>query len=449
MCVMRNHERLVALYYAALLAGAAPLLLDPHCTQRELAHFLPLVRPRLVLCDADRRDVVRAALVLGGDLTDRDLITDDQLDQFTAGHHGDLEHFQPAAVAEDARAVMLPTSGSTGLAKAAEITHSALVRQLPSLWSHDARFPRPTERALVTSTAQWMTFTNMLTTCPVYEVTLVLTPDRSLPTVLRIMETYKPTWMLLSPASAADVAAAAPPALRCLRRALLTGAAPPPAALRGLQRAAPSAQVLNSYGMTEAQGFVAHADSDTPLGSIGKIYNIFKYKLVDEDEKEVALGEKGELYLWSDCIIKRYVNNEEAYKESVAAGGWWRTGDLFTEDGRGNLHFVARKKFWFKHLNYQISPEELEQVIGSVPGVREAAVAGCARGAAAAVVAADGRRLRRADVHRAVNEAVSEYKRLHGGIAFVTSLPRTHTGKLDRAACAALLQQLVDSGQCC
>ncbi|KAI5634001.1 AMP-binding enzyme domain-containing protein [Phthorimaea operculella] len=450
--IMRNTEHLVALYYGALFAGVKLFLVDPLSTQTELDHFLSLVEPSMIVCDGYRLDDVRAAVLKYGKLDNDALLTTEDLDNFTSGHDSDPAKFETVAVSPEACAVMLPTSGSTGLPKVAELSYEGLVAQLPSIWGRYTDFTRPTERVMFMSTAQWVTFTLLLTTCPVFGITLIITYDKTVSKVIEVIDKYRPTWLLQAPFSGVELSESAKPEqLASLETITFAGAPPPLTMLRRISTLAPKALVCTSYGMTETHSWIMWPTKDTPLGSVGKVFNIFQYKLVDENNEIVDPGEKGELYVKGKTIIKAYLKNEKAHREMMTDDGWLKTGDIFTEDEDHNLYFVERKTFWFKCVvtMYHISPEEFETVIKGVDGVMECVVAGSERGAAAAVVRRPGSTVSRENIEKAIeNSSIDPHKRLRGGIAFVESLPQTHSGKLHRADCKRLIASLIEAGEC-
>ncbi|KAI5631193.1 AMP-binding enzyme domain-containing protein [Phthorimaea operculella] len=440
--IMRNTEHLVALYYAAMFAGVKIFLIDPLSTRTEVDYFLPLVEPSLIVCDADRLDDVKDAVKTYGKLSDDALLTTENLSQFVSGQDTDPTKFNPVEVDPEACGVMLPTSGSTGMPKVAELNISLCLRTC-----------LPCERVLFLSTAQWMTFTTLLTCCPVFGITLIITYDKTISKVINIIETYKPTWLLLAPFAGLQLSdTAQPEQLVSLEIITLGGAPAPNSTVQALEALAPNAKIRGSYGMTEAQGWIAFYTKDTPLGSLGKPFNIFQYKLVDENNEVVKQpGISGELYIKGPTTIKKYLKNEKAHREMMTADGWLKTGDIFTEDEDHNLFFVERKSFWFKCVvtMYHISPEEFEGVIKAVDGVMEVVVVGTERGAAAGVVRRPGSNVTREDIHQAIeNSPIDPHKRLRGGIAFVDSLPHTHSGKLHRANCKRLIASLIETGEC-
>ncbi|KAM3955719.1 luciferin 4-monooxygenase [Aphomia sociella] len=446
--VVNNHRQMAALYYACLFVGVHPMYIEPNSTKLELSRFVSLLRPQIIFCERARRDAVVATaphvtVVLVDD--------DRQMIDFRDQHSDDLDDFQVAEATPHSTALLLPTSGTSGFPKATVLCNGGLVAQLATIWLHHDRFPSPTRLALLLSTAQWMTCTVILTSCPVFGVPILMTSKKGPEHVLSIIEKYRPTWGIFGPSFMKDISELATGEQLASLETIISTGAPMTANTRALleSKVSKNVHIANGIGITEAHGFYAlPARGVSPLCN-GNIFNTFVYKIVDEQGNELNPNQRGELCMKSDlCVFKSYLDNEEAYSECVMSDGWFNTGDVFYENEDREVFFIERKKFWFKYMNYQIAPEELEQVIGTVGGVQECAVCGVETGPAALVVTRASDTGLRERIHDAVKSTLSDYKRLRGGIAFVDELPRTPNGKLKRTECVALLQQLIESGNC-
>ncbi|KPJ12977.1 Luciferin 4-monooxygenase [Papilio machaon] len=447
MMILRNDEYMAAVYYGLIFSGAIPILIDPNSTNYEFTHFNTLVGPRVIFCEQKKVEDIKEILEKSNINKPEIVVADcNAIHEFTKSVNSNIDDFRITHVNLDLPVLMLPTSGSTGLPKAAVLSNGGLIAQLPTLWTHHTRFPKPTDIAMLVSTAQWMTHTILMIACPVYQITLLMTPTPTIDCLLYMIRRHKPTWALLGPTFANTLAtAASSDDLASLETVLTTGAKPGPDIMKSLKRKLPkNVNLCNGYGTTETHGFITIPANDTPFESNGNILNIFEFKLCNESGEEVGKNEQGQLYLRSElCILKGYYKNVEAYEECVSSDGWWKTGDIFYQNNDGLMFFVERQKFWFKYLNYHISPEELESVIGSVPGVKECVVVETDKGPAAGVVKQPNYHVSENDINNIVNSTLSEYKRLRGGIAFVTSLPRTHSGKLHRADCRNFINKML------
>ena len=131
-------------------------------------------------------------------------------------------------------------------------------------------------------------------------------------------------------------------------------------------------KIVQGYGLTETSPVVAAGnDKYTKIGSIGKIFPSVEVKIVDKEEDGV-----GEIAVKGDSVMLGYYNNDEANK-AVFQDGWFLTGDLGYMDDEDFLHIVSRKKNVIVLKNGKnIYPEELENLVNKILGVKESFVYG-------------------------------------------------------------------------
>ena len=97
---------------------------------------------------------------------------------------------------------------------------------------------------------------------------------------------------------------------------------------------------------------------------------------------EVKIADDGEILIKSPANSKGYFNNTEATKELLADEGYIHSGDLGYLDADGDLYIVGRKKNIIKHAGETIAPQEIEETVDSIDGVRYCAAVGIDRGRA-------------------------------------------------------------------
>lgn len=200
--------------------------------------------------------------------------------------------------------------------------------------------------------------------------------------------------------------------------------------------------INQGYGLTETTLAVLSASASArKLGSVGKLVPGVSAKVISIEENGTAepLGPncEGELCFKGDIIMKGYCNDEKSTKATIDKHGWLHSGDVGYYDEDGYFYIVDRLKELIKYKGFQVPPAELEALLLTCPGVRDAAVVGLPNEEAgelplAFVVKQDRSRVTEEHIVKYVNDRVSSHKRLRGGVIFVDSIPKTPSGKILR-----------------
>ncbi len=226
------------------------------------------------------------------------------------------------------------------------------------------------------------------------------------------------------------------------------GAAPMPLpVIRQAIAEFPRARFINAFGQTETASTITmlppddHDLSGTPeeveaklkrLASIGKPLEDVEVRIVNEDGADVVQGEIGEIVARGPRIMKGYWEEEGATKDAIR-GDWLYTGDLGYQDGDGYIYLSGRARDIIKRGGEMVSPEEVEQVIMSLPGVEEAAVIGVPDiqwgEVVRAVVVRGEPGLTEAQVIEHCMPRLAGFKRPES-VVFVDELPRNPLGKV-------------------
>nr|BAL40874.1 firefly luciferase [Cyphonocerus ruficollis] len=206
--------------------------------------------------------------------------------------------------------------------------------------------------------------------------------------------------------------------------------------------------VRQGYGLTETtSAVIITPEGDDKPGSTGKIVPFFSAKILDLDtKKSLGPNQRGELCLKGDMIMKGYVNNPEATNALIDKDGWLHSGDIAYYDEDGHFFIVDRLKSLIKYKGYQVPPAELESVLLQHPYIFDAGVAGVPDEDAgelpgACVVLEKGKHLTAKEVMDYVAGQVSSYKRLRGGVRFIDEIPKGLTGKIDGKALREILKK--------
>lgn len=138
--------------------------------------------------------------------------------------------------------------------------------------------------------------------------------------------------------------------------------------------------VLNAYGLTEASSFVTtcHPDDDTVLiaSTVGQPGEGIEVLVVDDNEKPVAAGEAGELFVRGYNVMDGYWEDPEETAKVLAADGFLRTGDVGTMDENGFVRITDRKKDMFITGGFNAYPAEIEELLGRFDLLLHVAVIG-------------------------------------------------------------------------
>lgn len=202
-------------------------------------------------------------------------------------------------------------------------------------------------------------------------------------------------------------------------------------------------EISQGYGLTETTLAVLRFPQDTALkfGSVGMLVPGVSAKVIPlgEYETDETLGPncEGELCFKGDLIMKGYYNDEKSTRATIDKDGWLHTGDVGYYDEEGYFFIVDRIKELIKYKGYQVPPAELEAILLTYSGIKDAAVIGIPNEEAgelpmAFIVKEENANIREEDIIQYVNERVSNPKRLRGGIKFVDSIPKTPSGKILR-----------------
>jgi len=203
--------------------------------------------------------------------------------------------------------------------------------------------------------------------------------------------------------------------------------------------------VCEGYGRTEG-GFAYNRPGRRSIGTNGvPTYDINDLRIVDSATGEPCeVGATGEIQVRGEGVSVGYFQRPELTEAAFAEDDWMHTGDLGWLDDGGFLKFVGREDDMIKTGGENVSPSEVDAVLNEIGGVAEASVVGIAdekwgERVAAAVVRSDND-LDRETVELYCRDNLAGFK-MPRTIVFVESLPKQASGKLDRNAIVALLEE--------
>lgn len=183
------------------------------------------------------------------------------------------------------------------------------------------------------------------------------------------------------------------------------------------------------------------------LSSCGKEHIGVEVRVIDDEGNDVQAGQVGEVIAKGDDMMKGYLNAPKATDE-IIRGGYLYTGDLGTVDEEGYIYLRGRKKDAITTQGTVILPSEIEEVISRHPQVLEVAVIGVPDEklgeAIVAAVVRRGEKVTEAEVIAACRQSLPSYA-IPKSVAFVQSLPKTPSGKIQRPKVRQEYMQLRDN----
>ncbi len=226
-----------------------------------------------------------------------------------------------------------------------------------------------------------------------------------------------------------------------LRRFLQAGGALAPESVEELRTIATSADFFVMYGQTEATARISCLPSDRlgdKLGSAGLPLDNLTVRISDDQGQEVPKGQIGEIRVSGPSVCGGYLDEPEATKQKFS-NGWLKTGDLGSLDEDGYLWIKGRTSDFVKIRGYRVGLAEVEAKVEAVPGVCECAATGVhhpeAGEALALFVVED-------ETNRSSNGSVPLADRVRqalpaqwtcSSVKVVSELPRTANGKIARS----------------
>lgn len=218
-------------------------------------------------------------------------------------------------------------------------------------------------------------------------------------------------------------------------RLYISGAAPLPVEVLTKFEEKFRRPLLEGYGLSEASPVVSVNPVEGPrkAGTVGLPVKGVEVKIVDDEGKEIGMGEDGEIVVRGENVMMGYYNQPEETANTLK-NGWLHTGDIGHLDEDGYIRIVERKKDMLIYRGCNIYPREVEEVLYQHPAIADAAVVGlpdAARGEMplAFVVLKEGAHATEKELKRFCMEHLARYK-VPRVFSFETDLPRTPTGKI-------------------
>ncbi|NGM45018.1 malonyl-CoA synthase [Rhodobacter sp. SGA-6-6] len=424
----------LAVYGAAVAAGAVFLPLNTAYTPAEVAYFLGNATPRVFLCDPAREEALTPVAAGQG----ARLMT---LDGTGQGSFAEAMEDQPEEIAAEPRgpedlAAILYTSGTTGRSKGAMLTHRNLLSNaevLADLW-------RFTEDDVLLHALPIFHTHGLFVASNIALLTggrMIFLPGFDLEAVLRLMPQATammgvPTFytrLLDDPRFTRDLTAG--------MRLFVSGSAPLLAETHRAFEARTGHRILERYGMTETNMNTSNPyEGERRAGTVGFPLPGVDLRIMAEGA-EVAPGEAGVIEVRGPNVFAGYWQMPEKTAEELRPDGWFITGDIGRRDAEGYVQIVGRAKDLVISGGFNIYPVEVEAELDAQPGVLESAVIGLphpdfGEAVFAVLVPQPGVTLDPQAVLDGLRDRLARFKQPKAAVV-VEALPRNAMGKVQKA----------------
>ena len=421
----------IALYLAAVRAGAVWLPLNTAYTRAELAYFVEDAEPAVFVAAPGREDMVTGVPVatLGTDGLSGSLLE-------LAARQSD--EFEDVARGPDDLAAILYTSGTTGRSKGAMLSHENLAsnaRTLAKLWQFTDR------DVLLHALPIYHTHGLFVATNTVLMsgAAMLFLPKPDMNDMFRLMP--QATVMMGVPTFYTRLLADARLTQDATRhmRLFVSGSAPLLSETHRDWYVRTGHAILERYGMTETNMNTSNPyDGARVAGTVGPPLPGVDIRITDpEAGHALAQGEIGMIEVRGPNVFKGYWRMPEKTKAEFRGDGFFITGDLGLIDANGYVAIVGRGKDLVISGGFNVYPKEVETEIDALPGVIESAVIGVAHpdfgeGVTAVVARKADAALTEVGVIGALKDRLAAYK-LPKRVLFVDDLPRNAMGKVQKA----------------
>ena len=450
MFVMADTIELAGGILGAMRAGMVAVPVNTMLTAGDLGLMLADSGARVLVCSSDFAEAAGAALAASDAVTH--LVVAGPARPAVPSHvqllgwQEALEHAAcrwrpgsgPGPVGDDAWALWLYTSGTTGVPKAAMHRH-ANIRHVCETYGVQVLGVRPGDRCL--SVAK-LFFAYGIGNSLFFPLSVgassILEPGRPTPALIaERARADRPTIFQAVPAFfAAMLSADLPPESLSTVRIATSAGETLPAALQRRWTDRFGAEILDGLGSTEALHiFLSNAPGDIGPGTSGRPVPGYQVEIRDENGHPVPVGTPGTLFVRGESIAVGYWCRT-ATTRAVFQGEWLGTGDTYVQGEDGRYTCLGRSGDMLKSGGIWVSPTEVEARLLEHPGVAEAAVV-AGRDAAglerpvAAVVLSPGAAVTAEELVAFCREGLAHFKAPRA-VVTIEAMPRTATGKLQR-----------------
>ena len=386
--LLANRAEFVLAFYAIAQRGAVAVPVSPRDSAKGLAFILNQCSARAVIAQSDLAHLLPAQLDDGSALLQVLCSGADGLTAPRTGHFTRWEELTDGAAEandevdeiEQAAAIILYTSGTTGQPKGAVITHFNVVHS--ALHYQTGLELETGERAVLAVPGSHVTgMIAIIAAMGTVAGCVIILREFKAAAFLQLAARERMSYTLMVPAMYA-LCLREPGMASCdlsaWRLGGFGGAPMPVSTIQQLAQHCPGVRLFNAYGATETTSPATITPPGSPvLDAVGVALPCADVLVVNDQGCEVLTGESGEVWIGGPMVVPGYWNNPQATAASFC-GGYWKSGDIGTMDSAGFLRIHDRKKDMINRGGYKVFSVEVENCLMAHPGVLEAAAVGIA-----------------------------------------------------------------------
>lgn len=426
-----NSYRWLAFYFGVLKAGAVPVTLSNALTSHELPKILNDCKPRMLFTTDEKVGDL-------GKIGDYHYLKNVICDGGSVSYGNLLEEgsdeFRAVQRSRDDPAVILYTTGTTGDAKGAVLTHQNILSSVNNI-SYNERTTE-TDRCLCCLPLNHVFAQVHIANSTIFSAaSLVVQPsfdmERVIDTIkhLHITKFFAVPTIYIRLLNRDDVGELFKSVRYCF-----SAAASMAAEVVKEWKARTGLKIFEAYGMTESSAMVTfnHYHQHV-VGSVGTPVNMVEVQVMDSEGNPMPMEQEGEICISGPNIMKEYLNKPEATRASFH-GEWFRSGDIGILDDRGYLFLIDRLKDLIITGGENVYPREIEEILYTRDEVQECAVIGRSdreygERVVAYIVPHEGKTIDPGALKAYLAARLSRYKVPKEFIS-VAELPKSNTGKI-------------------
>lgn len=440
--LLRNRPGFLTALYAVWKCGAVVVCVNTFLKPDEICFVLSDCEVRVLITEGmfveclkpirDRLPTLDSVVLMDGEPWDA---SSHSFREFSRGRSSENPD---VSIHPEDDAVFVYTSGTTGIPKAAVLTHHNLISNVDSCRTHLSLVPDDRFLLVLPMFHSFCLTVNCV--LPIYSggSIVMLESIRDFEKMIQAVIRHKPTVLAAMPQLYNVLANAQLPeeVLKAFGfRACVSGSAALPEAVLKAFAAKFPCPLLEGYGLSETSpvATINPLDGVQKVGSIGIAIPDVEIKIFDENDNEVPVGEVGELVIRGPNVMKGYYKRPEETAE-VLRSGWLHTGDIGKADEDGYFYILDRKKELIISKGMKVYPRQIEELLYAHPKVADAAVVAKPHELHGEIPVAfisvkAGEDLSKTELLDYLRPKVAPYK-VPREVIFVKEFPRAPTGKI-------------------